>query len=135
QTVCFSNTTAPTVISTLSLHDAFRSWWTSRRVRTSRCAGAGNSHGHHGRRRQGRAREGVLFKNATALEETAGIDTVIFDKTGTLTQGKPALTDVITADGFVESEGIVPSLARPGGNITGSQFHFPDIMAKRIELL
>src|SRR2546425_3574438 len=50
------------------------------------------------------AREGVLFKNATALEETAGIDTVIFDKTGTLTQGKPALTDVITADGFVESE-------------------------------
>jgi P-type Cu2+ transporter len=50
------------------------------------------------------AREGVLFKNATALEETAGIDTVIFDKTGTLTQGKPALTDVITADGFVEAE-------------------------------
>ena len=50
------------------------------------------------------AREGVLFKNATALEETAGIDTVIFDKTGTLTQGKPALTDVITADGFVDAE-------------------------------
>ena len=50
------------------------------------------------------AREGVLFKNATALEETAAIDTVIFDKTGTLTQGKPALTDVITADGFVEAE-------------------------------
>ena len=50
------------------------------------------------------AREGVLFKNATALEETAGIDTVIFDKTGTLTQGKPALTDVITADGFIEAE-------------------------------
>jgi P-type Cu2+ transporter len=50
------------------------------------------------------AREGVLFKNATALEETAGIDTVIFDKTGTLTQGKPALTDIITADGFVEAE-------------------------------
>jgi len=50
------------------------------------------------------AREGVLFKNATALEDTARIDTVIFDKTGTLTQGKPALTDVITADGFVEAE-------------------------------
>jgi len=39
------------------------------------------------------AREGVLFKNATALEATAGVDTVIFDKTGTLTEGKPALTD------------------------------------------
>ena len=38
------------------------------------------------------AREGVLFKNATALEATASIDTVIFDKTGTLTAGKPALT-------------------------------------------
>src|SRR5215470_7082931 len=50
------------------------------------------------------AREGVLFKNATAVEDTARIDTVIFDKTGTLTQGKPALTDVITADGFVEAE-------------------------------
>src|SRR6266403_6158168 len=42
------------------------------------------------------AREGVLFKNATALELTAGVDTVIFDKTGTLTEGKPALTDVIS---------------------------------------
>jgi P-type Cu2+ transporter len=50
------------------------------------------------------AREGVLFKNATALESTAGIDTVIFDKTGTLTEGKPALTDVITANGFSEAE-------------------------------
>jgi len=50
------------------------------------------------------AREGVLFKNATALEETAGIDMVIFDKTGTLTQGKPALTDIIASDGFLEEE-------------------------------
>ncbi len=50
------------------------------------------------------AREGVLFKNATALEGAAGIDTVIFDKTGTLTQGKPALTNVIPSDGFVEQE-------------------------------
>ena len=50
------------------------------------------------------AREGVLFKNATALEATAGIDTVIFDKTGTLTEGKPALTDVVPANGFTESE-------------------------------
>ncbi len=45
------------------------------------------------------AKEGVLFKNATALEATAGIDTVVFDKTGTLTEGKPALTDVVAAPG------------------------------------
>src|SRR5215470_7109472 len=50
------------------------------------------------------AREGVLFKNATALEDTAGIATVIFDKTGTLTQGKPALTDVVPAEGIVERD-------------------------------
>ena len=50
------------------------------------------------------AREGVLFKNATALEATAAIDTVIFDKTGTLTEGKPALTDVVVANNFSETE-------------------------------
>lgn len=50
------------------------------------------------------AREGVLFKNATALEATAGVDTVIFDKTGTLTEGKPALTDVVAANSFSEDE-------------------------------
>jgi P-type Cu2+ transporter len=50
------------------------------------------------------AREGVLFKNATALEATASIDTVIFDKTGTLTAGKPALTDVIPAGAISENE-------------------------------
>jgi P-type Cu2+ transporter len=50
------------------------------------------------------AREGVLFKNATALEATSGINTVIFDKTGTLTEGKPALTDVVPANGMAENE-------------------------------
>lgn len=50
------------------------------------------------------AREGVLFKNATTLELTAGVNTVIFDKTGTLTVGKPALTDVVAATGFTETE-------------------------------
>lgn len=50
------------------------------------------------------AREGVLFKNATALEATAGVDTVIFDKTGTLTEGKPALTDVIATNSFSDTE-------------------------------
>ena len=50
------------------------------------------------------AHEGVLFKNATALEVAAGVDTVIFDKTGTLTEGKPVLTDVVPADGSSENE-------------------------------
>lgn len=46
------------------------------------------------------ARDGVLFKNATALEATASVTAVVFDKTGTLTEGKPALADVVPAAGF-----------------------------------
>ncbi|WP_370184064.1 heavy metal translocating P-type ATPase [Rhodococcus wratislaviensis] len=49
------------------------------------------------------AQRGVLFKNATALETSARIDTVVMDKTGTLTKGEPEVTDVIT-DGIVEDE-------------------------------
>ena len=50
------------------------------------------------------ARRGVLFKNATALETAARIDTVVTDKTGTLTQGVPEVTDVVLADGADEAE-------------------------------
>ncbi|ELB90961.1 copper-exporting ATPase [Rhodococcus wratislaviensis IFP 2016] len=49
------------------------------------------------------AQRGVLFKNATALEISARIDTVVMDKTGTLTKGEPEVTDVIT-DGIIEDE-------------------------------
>src|SRR5215213_4792033 len=41
------------------------------------------------------AKRGVLFKNATALETAAHIDTVVMDKTGTLTKGEPEVTDVV----------------------------------------
>ena len=49
------------------------------------------------------ARRGVLFKNATALESAARIDTVVLDKTGTLTKGSPEVTDVVV-DGLAEDE-------------------------------
>lgn len=49
------------------------------------------------------AQRGVLFKNATALETSARIDTVVMDKTGTLTKGEPEVTDVVV-DGFDEDE-------------------------------
>ena len=51
------------------------------------------------------AKRGVLFKNATALESSARIDTVVLDKTGTLTEGKPAVTDVIV-DGMAREEAL-----------------------------
>ena len=43
------------------------------------------------------AHRGILFKNATALETSARIDTVVMDKTGTLTKGEPEVTDLIIA--------------------------------------
>jgi Cu2+-exporting ATPase len=46
------------------------------------------------------ARNGVLFKNATELENMAGVNTVVFDKTGTLTEGKPSVTDLVPATGI-----------------------------------
>ena len=48
-------------------------------------------------------KRGVLFKNATALEIAARIDTVVMDKTGTLTKGQPEVTDFI-AIGIDEKE-------------------------------
>ncbi len=45
------------------------------------------------------AEKGILFKRAEALEKATALDTVILDKTGTITQGKPAVADVIAADG------------------------------------
>ena len=48
------------------------------------------------------AERGVLFKNATAIESAARIDTVVMDKTGTLTRGEPEVTDIVT-DGIDEN--------------------------------
>jgi P-type Cu+ transporter len=46
------------------------------------------------------AREGVLIKNAEALEIMEKVDTLVVDKTGTLTEGKPRLVSVVAAAGF-----------------------------------
>lgn len=45
------------------------------------------------------AGQGILFKNATALEQTGRTDFVVLDKTGTVTEGKPQVTDICPAAG------------------------------------
>jgi Cu+-exporting ATPase len=50
------------------------------------------------------ASEGVLIRNAAALERFEGVDVLVVDKTGTLTEGRPKLTGVETADGVDEAE-------------------------------
>ncbi|MBX5134036.1 heavy metal translocating P-type ATPase [Rhizobium lentis] len=49
------------------------------------------------------AGEGVLIKDAEALERFSKVDTLIVDKTGTLTEGKPVLTDIVAAGGVEEN--------------------------------
>lgn len=48
------------------------------------------------------ARNGILFKNSTALERTGKADIVVLDKTGTITKGEPVVTDIITSETFDE---------------------------------
>ena len=50
------------------------------------------------------AQEGVLVKNAEALERLEKITTLVVDKTGTLTEGKPRLIDVLPTGGFDAKE-------------------------------
>jgi len=50
------------------------------------------------------AREGILIRNAEALEVFEKVNTLVVDKTGTLTEGKPRLTAVIPAAGFDERQ-------------------------------
>jgi len=49
------------------------------------------------------AKEGVLFKDAEALEVLAKVDTVVVDKTGTITEGKPRVA-FVRATGVDEAE-------------------------------
>ena len=50
------------------------------------------------------AQNGVLIKNAEALETMEKVDTIVVDKTGTLTAGKPALTAIDALAGQNEDE-------------------------------
>jgi len=50
------------------------------------------------------AKQGVLFRDAAAIENLRKVDTLIVDKTGTLTEGRPRFDYALAATGFTEDE-------------------------------
>ncbi len=49
------------------------------------------------------AKNGIMFKTATSLENAGRTQIVALDKTGTITKGEPVVTDVFTADAVTRS--------------------------------
>lgn len=52
----------------------------------------------------GAAKHGILIKGSAFLDTLTAVKTVVFDKTGTLTQGVFKVTQIVTKNGFSESE-------------------------------
>ncbi len=50
------------------------------------------------------ATQGILFRDASAIEKMREVDTLIVDKTGTLTEGKPAFDTAVAAPGYTADE-------------------------------
>ncbi len=50
------------------------------------------------------AKNGILFKTATALEEAGKADIVVLDKTGTITKGQPIVTDTVSVSAYSDAE-------------------------------
>jgi len=50
------------------------------------------------------ARNNILIKDATTLEQTSKIQSIVLDKTGTITEGKPVVKDVIAMEGISVSD-------------------------------
>ena len=65
----------------------------------------------------GKAAEfGILIRKGEALERASHITTVVLDKTGTITEGKPQVTDMITADGISEDDALILAAAVEKGS-------------------
>lgn len=50
------------------------------------------------------AKNGILFKNSTALEETGKMNIVALDKTGTITKGHPVVSEIHPVNGYSQKE-------------------------------
>lgn len=50
------------------------------------------------------AKNGIMFKTATSLEEAGKVQIVALDKTGTITTGEPKVTNIVPVGGISEEE-------------------------------
>ena len=62
------------------------------------------------------AQNGILFKNASALEDATKLNVIIFDKTGTLTMGQPEVVDLVLAAGASEQQLLAAAAAVEAGS-------------------
>jgi Cu2+-exporting ATPase len=62
------------------------------------------------------AMNGILFKNASALEDATKLNLIIFDKTGTLTLGKPEVVEMVMAEGVTEDSVLLAAAAVEQGS-------------------